>query len=169
MPAVLASSWYTRVITSHETSLTPCVCVVTAPWFVWCVCGVCGVWWAHHRRGELTGYMELLVRNFNASTLDGLMCRTTVRPIMIHHWHPRCAGSLGWWGVPGQLSGGECLGSCLCHAAGGAQRTVLMCSDDARRSLWRGMDGCSIVRAPSPRLRAHMSTQYGRRRTDPEL
>ena len=79
------------------------VCVVTAPWFVWCVCGVCGVWWAHHRRGELTGYMELLVRNFNASTLDGLMCRTTVRPIMIHHWHV----------VRAAWAGGECLGSCL--------------------------------------------------------
>ena len=31
-----------------------------------------------HRRGELKDYMELLVRNFNPSTVDGLMCRSTV-------------------------------------------------------------------------------------------
>jgi hypothetical protein len=27
-----------------------------------------------HRRGELKDYMDLLVRNFNRDTLDGLMC-----------------------------------------------------------------------------------------------
>ena len=31
-----------------------------------------------YRRGELTEYMELLVRNFNSHTIDGLMCRNTV-------------------------------------------------------------------------------------------
>ena len=30
-----------------------------------------------HRRDELSSYMELLVRNFNAATLPGLMCSTT--------------------------------------------------------------------------------------------
>ena len=30
------------------------------------------------RRGELESYMELLVRNFNADTLDSLMCRNLV-------------------------------------------------------------------------------------------
>jgi radical SAM/Cys-rich protein len=31
-----------------------------------------------HRRGELTDYVELLVRNFNPDTVDALMCRDTV-------------------------------------------------------------------------------------------
>lgn len=31
-----------------------------------------------HRRHELNGYMDLLVRNFNNDTVDGLMCRNTV-------------------------------------------------------------------------------------------
>ena len=31
-----------------------------------------------HRRGELKDYMDLLVRNFNRDTLDGLMCLDTV-------------------------------------------------------------------------------------------
>lgn len=31
-----------------------------------------------HRRGELTDYMDLLVRNFNADTVDAIMCRDTV-------------------------------------------------------------------------------------------
>ena len=31
-----------------------------------------------YRRGELTEYMELLVRNFNPAAVDGVMCRETV-------------------------------------------------------------------------------------------
>jgi radical SAM/Cys-rich protein len=31
-----------------------------------------------HRRNELQGYMDLLVRNFNADTVEGLMCGNTV-------------------------------------------------------------------------------------------
>jgi len=31
-----------------------------------------------HRRDELKGYMDLLVRNFNAETINNLMCRNTV-------------------------------------------------------------------------------------------
>ena len=31
-----------------------------------------------HRRGELDKYMELLVRNFNAATVPGLMCTNLV-------------------------------------------------------------------------------------------
>jgi radical SAM/Cys-rich protein len=31
-----------------------------------------------HRRGELKDYMDLLVQNFNASTVDSVMCRDTI-------------------------------------------------------------------------------------------
>jgi hypothetical protein len=36
-----------------------------------------------HRRGELDKYMELLVRNFNAATVPGLMCTNLVSVVSL--------------------------------------------------------------------------------------
>ena len=43
-----------------------------------------------HRRGELAQYMELLVRNFNPATVEGLMCTnlvSVVRIICLNHMY----------------------------------------------------------------------------------